>query len=714
MIVLALALVWALAASKPVVAGREGDFGEYDDQQAGPMSTPVEYLVVRDGMPDSVVAVAPLEWQGHVGKALPVPWAVGSQGGQGIYVNDWSVRGAPGRSDAQSGRVGSQSGVEVTAVVTGSVVLASSYDGVLHTVWYQVPMSYTGTVSVPLVVRAHGMGGTGEDMVNSSTAVVAAEHGWLFVAPNMHGTYYSRGRRALAWPGAQHDIMDAIEYMQARYEVDPARIYIIGGSMGGQTVAVMAAKYPDVFAAAAEWKGFTDLADWYNNELAGEGLQIEIENETGGSPDEVPFEYQRRSAMAMPQNIRLVPLRIWHDVTDDLVWLYHSYDLRDAINSWSPPPIRPVEVITANTGLGHDYEPDPHEVFEFLEGFTLSPLPPPYIAVRTDESKPYYWLNLAQTGGDHWSQVQASYNVTDATVMATISDTYPLTVAFNLGSTPIMGRAIEQPGMGLAATTYLVNGGGNYRLQNYTSGYFTTTLESTGQFSLTISAVEATLAANPGMVLGGQAATSTITAVFRDHLHNPVPDGTIAHFSTSDGTFPNASTTYTVAAVGGQVTATLTLESAADIVGVIASVESVTGSVAVDVIHPAINVLVTPDQTTVDTGQAVTYTYRITNTGDITVTAVTLVDDNGTPEASDDDITICTGVTLTAEATTSFSLSKILTQTATNTATVIGQDPLGHAVTHTDSATVVVTPAKIYLPIVARNGVGYPQIFRTL
>ena len=646
---MALTLWNRVSAAGPPEDNPDQDGG----RRVGLASTTVECLVVRAGTPDSASATVRLEWEGKVDEAFLVLSAAGSQGGHSIYVNGRRVGTAPVRPGGQSCQPGfsvptfistdiipipievlakgenvitltndanvndgwtaanlyleihgvlrlplsplsegtslALPGIRATAVVTGSVVLPSSYDVVSHTVWYRVPMSYTGSVSVPLVILAHGMGDTGEGEINGPMAAEADERVWLSVAPDMHGAHYVDGTRALAWPGAQHDILDAIEYMQANYEVDPSRIYITGGSMGGQTTAVMAVKYPDVFAAAAEWKGITDLADWYNNEADDNWwLQDSMRKETGGTPEEVPFEYQRRSAMAMPQNGRLVPLKIWHDEEDQLVEPYHSYDLRDAINSWNPPIL--VTLITVPTAgctdtYKHCYNPDPAEVFDFLAGFTSSSQPPSSLTIRTDESKPYYWLNVAQTGGDHWSTVEAAYSLANKTVTATISDTQPLTVALNLGSTPIIGRAnISQPGMGLPATTYLVKGGGSYTLTNYTSGYLTTTLSTTGPFSLTISAITVEVSANPSTILAGRTATSTLTAAVKDQLNNPVPDGTIVLYSTTGGTFSNGSSTYTTPITGGlgQATAILTTDVPAQIM---ASVETITASTSVSMMH---------------------------------------------------------------------------------------------------------------------------------
>jgi hypothetical protein len=222
-------------------------------------------------------------------------------------------------------------------------------------------------------------------------------------------------------------------------------------------------------------------------------------------------------------------------------------------------------------------------VFDFLVDFPLGSEPPPSVTFRTDESKPYYWLNLAQTGGDHWSEVEAAYSLADRTVTAAISDAQPLNLAFNLGSTSIMGRVIERPGMGLPATTYLVRGGGNHRLEDYVSGYLTTTLTSVGQFTLTISAISVELSANPAVLFGGATVTSTITALANDELDNAVPDGTTVEFSTTEGTFPNGRSTYVTTTAGGQAAAILSLGPAAGSAEIIASIESVSGSTTVEV-----------------------------------------------------------------------------------------------------------------------------------
>jgi hypothetical protein len=317
----------------------------------------------------------------------------------------------------------------------------------------------------------------------------------------------------------------------ANYNVKKDQIYIVGQSMGGQTTLMMMAKYPDIFAAAAEWMGYTDLAIWYNElnsnpnfigywpatkpkrirqEITGtDGVDLFI-----GSPaDPTPtyqFEYQRRSPIFMPANGQYVPLHMWHGIQDTaVISTSHPIPMLAAINYYNPTPLAVLNLVDkclngVTYNFGHCFSPADYpsqegaDMLNFLAGHTLSSQPPFSLTIRTDESKPYYWLNIAQTGGDHWSEVAVTYNAATEIVTANISDTQPITLGFNLGTTPVEGSAgLLQPGLELPPGTYQVQGGGNDYLYSYTSGYLTVTSSITGQFSLTISAVAGTSPTGP-------------------------------------------------------------------------------------------------------------------------------------------------------------------------------------------------------------------------
>ncbi|MDH7473673.1 MAG: prolyl oligopeptidase family serine peptidase [Anaerolineae bacterium] len=599
------------------------------------------------------------------------------------------------------------------AVTSSTITFTNPYDGTDQQARIVLPDDYSGD-PVPLVIYVHGRSSDmyeGENTIGEATR----NKGWLLATPQLHGSWPyppdPPGKYAYASLESQYDIIGAMNYMLDHYNVITDRIYLVGYSMGGQIATVTAGKFPHVFAAVFDNKGPTNMAEWYYeqaeyyesfNHPHVQAMRQECHvNELERDPTENPFCYQRRSGVNFASNYIHMPISITHSVSDTLVPIHHSRDFRDAVNSYSPD--RPVTVYE-DTIIGptcgepyHCYEPDPMDVLNFLEQFTLNNNPTS-INITTDESKSYHWLNVIQTGGDHWSQVQVAYYPITATVTALISDTAPLTLAFNLGSTALtyerISDKLKQPGMGLPATTYLIKGGDNNYLHNYESGYLTTTLSTTGEFGLTISAITVDLSAYPDMVSGWQTSTSAVTAIVRDHLDNPVPDGTIVEFSATEGTFPNGGAVYTATVTGGQVTTTLTLPPEKASAEIAAWIGSVTNTTTINVIYPSIEMTVTPDRAMVYSGQMVTYTYQITNTGDVTLTDVTVEDDNGTPEDSGDDVIACTGLTLAPEAMAGCSRNATLTHTVTNKVTVTGLDPLSNDISDEDTATIsIISPA---------------------
>lgn len=627
-------------------------------------------------------------------------------------VTVWSSGGTGG-----DGRVGA---ADAAAVMYTSVfTFINSCDESVQEAVAQIPDGYDPGAPPPLLIAVHARSGDKYDGLDWFDGE-ANYRGWLLASPELHGSWPvpdgcyddpphdcddyddqvlvdEPGAYAYASLESQYDVVGTVSYMVQYYNVDPSRIYLAGYSMGGQADVIIAAKFPHIFAAVFDNKGPTDMLEWYDEQVAYYGTpnhanvramrkECHIEGDPR-TPVENPFCYQRRSGINFAGNYIHIPISVTHSISDALVPIHHSRDLRDAINSYSPDRTASLyedDTVTCAPHY-HCYEPNPETVLDFLESFTLNNNPT-HINIATDESKSYYWLNLAQTGGDHWSQVEATYYPISATVVAIISDTQPLTVAFNLGSTPVTDL-VEQPGMGLPATTYLVKGGGNSYLYNYASGYLTITPSTTGRFPLSISAVEAGLSANPSMVRGSQTTTLVITAVFKDHLDNPVPGGSIVQFSTTEGTFPNASSNYIATVVEGQyaITTTLTLTPTSGSAQVIASLESVTTSTSVATIYPAIDVRVKPAQNFMYEGQAVTCTYQLENTGDITLTEVTVMDDQGI---------VCENVVLAAGVTRNYDRGAMVNQDATITATVTGRDPLGNEVTGSDSDTVqVISPA---------------------
>ena len=115
-----------------------------------------------------------------------------------------------------------------------------------------------------------------------------------------------------------------------------------------------------------------------------------------------------------------------------------------------------------------------------------------------------------------------------------------------------------------------------------------------------------------------------------------------------------------------------------------------TDTADVVVLHPAIKIEKDPATQTIVSGATATFTIKVTNTGDTTLTGVNVVD-LLTPDCARTSAQLAGNATLLAGASFTYQCTTVaLTQGFTNSATATGTPPLGPPVTSTDTADVVV------------------------
>ncbi len=132
-----------------------------------------------------------------------------------------------------------------------------------------VPSSYDRTKPTPLIVALHCLYSDAKHMMRYEGLTDLAEaRGYIVVAPmgyNSHGWYGNvppGGRPSRPRDGepadppnlgelSEQDVMNVLDITRREFNIDPARIYLMGHSMGGGGTWYLGIKNPTLFAALA-------------------------------------------------------------------------------------------------------------------------------------------------------------------------------------------------------------------------------------------------------------------------------------------------------------------------------------------------------------------------------------------------------------------------------------------------------------------------------
>ncbi len=179
-----------------------------------------------------------------------------------------------------------------------------------------VPSGYSGT-AMPLIVVLHGCSQTAADIEFETEMTLFAEsRNFIVLYPEQLVTENTSScwnwflpEHQARGAGEPADIMAMMDVVRATYNIDDRQIFITGISAGGAMSVIMAALYPDVFAAMGVAAGLEFKA----GENVVEGVTAQVIG--GPDPDQQgTLVYQTMGALA-----QRIPVMVFHGSLDNTV-----------------------------------------------------------------------------------------------------------------------------------------------------------------------------------------------------------------------------------------------------------------------------------------------------------------------------------------------------------------------------------------------------------
>lgn len=145
-------------------------------------------------------------------------------------------------------------------------VTITARDGLSLHSYLTLPVG-TEPVGLPLVLVVHGGPWHRDSWGFDPTVQLLANRGYAVLQVNFRGsTGYGKAFTKAAigeFAGKMHDdLIDAVDWAVEQGYADPSRIAIFGGSYGGYSALVGVTFTPDVFAAAVDYVGISNLANF--------------------------------------------------------------------------------------------------------------------------------------------------------------------------------------------------------------------------------------------------------------------------------------------------------------------------------------------------------------------------------------------------------------------------------------------------------------------
>ena len=229
-----------------------------------------------------------------------------------------------------------------------SLAVRSSYDGREIGAWVVLPPGHDPTRRYPTILAIHGGPYGTYGPYWSTTCQLDAAAGYAVVYANPRGstTYGTEFAQQIDhdFPGHDYDdLMSVVDATVTAGIADPARLFVTGGSAGGELTAWIVGK-TDRFRAAAALKPVINVA----SDMLSDDQYLAISEDFGKMPWEDPLIFWRHSPLSLVGNVK-TPTLIMVGEEDRRTPVSESLQLYDALQLRAVPT-----ALVLVPGAGHE------------------------------------------------------------------------------------------------------------------------------------------------------------------------------------------------------------------------------------------------------------------------------------------------------------------------------------------------------------------------
>jgi dienelactone hydrolase len=243
-----------------------------------------------------------------------------------------------------------------------------------------LPPDYVASRSWPVILFLHGFNPANPPYVrwwsvDERHSPIAENHGVIYI--EAHG----RGNTQYLGIGEQ-DVMHCLSEAKKRLNVDEARVYLMGESMGGSGTWIVSSRHPDVFAAVAPVFGGWDFR------VASQGGYSLVPR-----PDNTPpelFAQELQSSFSGAEGLLNVPVFVSHGDSDQIVNVDFSRHAVHMLQRWGYD-VRFAE----HPGRGHESLDNADEIADWMLAHQRVALPQ-QVRVRSADlaAARAYWVQV--------------------------------------------------------------------------------------------------------------------------------------------------------------------------------------------------------------------------------------------------------------------------------------------------------------------------------